>query len=71
MLFFGLVFGRSGWPLIRQATFVEDGQLGVDSGPILPSARPFGRDVDNRQVRHFQQAVIRWEDRLETIPKLV
>ena len=36
----------------------------MDSGPVLSPACPFGRDVDHRQVQHFQQAVVCREDRL-------
>lgn len=36
----------------------------MDSGPVLLPNRPFIRDVDHRQVQHFQQAVICRKDRL-------
>ena len=35
------------------AGFGEDVQLGVDTGSVLPPIRPFGRDVDHRQVPAF------------------
>ena len=35
----------------------------MDLGPVLPPARPFGRDIDHRQVQHFQQAVVGRENR--------
>ena len=39
-------------------------QLGVDDGPVLPTAGPFLRDVQHGQIQHFQQAVIRRENSL-------
>ena len=61
-----LFSGPFDWPKsgsIRQSVLVEDGQLGVNPGPVLPPASSFGRDVDHRQVQHFQQTVVCRKDR--------
>ena len=36
----------------------------MDLSPVLTVAGPLFRDVHRRQVQHFQETVIRWENRL-------
>ena len=38
---------------------VIDRQLGVDDAPVLPSSRPFLRNVHHGEIQHFQQVLIR------------
>ena len=51
-------------PLFRHPVGIVHGQLRVDDGPVLPTARPFLRDIQHGQIQHFQQPVIRGENSL-------
>ena len=41
-----------------------DGQLGVDSAPVLPPPRPLFCNIHHRQIQHFQQTVVCRENAL-------
>ena len=44
--------------LIRHTLSEIDGQSRMDAAPVLPAAGPLFRDVDHRQIQHFEKAVI-------------
>ena len=44
-------------PLFRHPVGIVHGQLGMDDGPVPPTAGPFLRDVQHGQIQHFQKAV--------------
>ena len=48
---------------IRHTVGKEHCQLRMDYAPVLPPAGPFLRNIHHGQIQHFQQAVIRREDR--------
>ena len=36
----------------------KDLQLSVDPAPVLTPSRPFFRDIDHCEIKHFQQTVV-------------
>ena len=57
---------------IRHTVGKEHGRLRMNQAPVLPPSGPFLRNIHHGQIQHFQQAVIRRENRfcLGHFPKL-